>query len=40
VVLCLVGGSALAAYLGTVLLLKAEELGSVVALLRKRPASP
>jgi putative peptidoglycan lipid II flippase len=40
VILCLVGGSALAAYLGTVLLLKAEELGSVVALLRKRPASP
>ena len=38
-ILSLVGGAALAAYLGTVLLLRAEELGSVVALLRKRPAS-
>jgi putative peptidoglycan lipid II flippase len=38
-ILSLVGGGALVAYVGTVLLLRGEELGSVAALLRKRPAN-
>jgi hypothetical protein len=36
VILCIVGGAALAAYLGIALLLRTEEIGSAVALLRPR----
>jgi Na+/melibiose symporter-like transporter len=39
VILIFVGGAALAAYFGTSLLLKVEELGSTTTLLRKRSAS-
>ena len=38
VILALVGGGALAAYLGTALLLRTEEIGSAGALLRSRAA--